>query len=90
MLIEYEIKHDLYQKIVFDKESCTQCGYCVFACPNEIHKWDVEKEILIIENPDACGSCNQCVCPYEAKVFVPYNPESENYYSYIGTQEYYR
>ena len=90
MILEYEIKHDLYEKIVYNSDDCTHCHYCSFACVNEVTKWDSEKEIVYIENPDNCDSCNQCVCPFGAKQFVPYNPESENYYAYIGTQEYSR
>jgi NAD-dependent dihydropyrimidine dehydrogenase PreA subunit len=50
--------------IRIDKDTCTQCGACIKACPLEAAKGRVEAKIL----PTDCFSCARClnVCPVDA------------------------
>ena len=91
MLYEFKIKHDNYEKTVVDTEKCVHCGYCTFACRNGVMALDESLGVVAVVNPDACDSCNECSCPFEAREFIPYNEEVSNAaYALIGTQEYVR
>ncbi|MGV8083518.1 MAG: 4Fe-4S binding protein [Coriobacteriia bacterium] len=50
---------------VVDKESCTACGACADACPNNCY--DIE-DVAVMARPDDCTECGICVdeCPNEA------------------------
>lgn len=50
---------------VVDKESCTACGACADACPNNCY--DIE-DVAVLARPDDCTECGICVdeCPNEA------------------------
>ena len=53
-----------WKKIRIDKETCTECGACVKACPLEAAKGRVEGKIFSAD----CFSCARClnVCPTDA------------------------
>ena len=88
-LIFMKIKHDNYEQTVIDADECVHCGYCVFACRDNVYRLDKFKGIVVVDNPDACTSCNECACPFGARSFLPYNEEvAADAYGLIGTQEY--
>ena len=91
VLYEYRINHEFYEKTVVDSEKCVHCGYCVFACTEEVIKVDEDIHVPAVVNPDNCDSCNMCACPFGAREFLPYNEGIANEaYALIGTQEYVR
>lgn len=91
MLYDFRIKHDNYDVVVVDTDKCVNCGYCLFACRNGVIELDKKLGVAVVTNPDACGSCNECACPFGAREFLPFNEEIANRaYALIGTQEYSR
>lgn len=60
-------------KLVVDKESCTNCGTCILACPNDVIKagapWHTTSIVL---DPDRCSYCGVCqyLCPTSALQLV--------------------
>ena len=90
-LIFMNIKHNDYVQTVIDADACVHCGYCIFACRDNVYQFDKKKGFVVVINPDACTSCNECACPFGARTFLPYNEEvATAAYGLIGSQEYVR
>ncbi|MCL2376717.1 MAG: 4Fe-4S binding protein [Defluviitaleaceae bacterium] len=66
-IVEYAAKH----KLTFDENMCKGCDLCVWACPKDILKLDLERVNGKGYNPvvcfdiDGCTACGICarICP---------------------------
>jgi 2-oxoglutarate ferredoxin oxidoreductase subunit delta len=56
--------------VVIDRDLCTGCELCIYACPQsvlrgipDVHR--LEGRVAVVYNPALCTACRQCedVCP---------------------------
>ena len=52
---------------IVDKETCTLCGTCYDACPQDVFSWEEEARPEVVY-PKECWHCGACVidCPVDA------------------------
>ena len=66
-LVEYAAKH----RLVFEENGCKGCDLCVWVCPKNILKLDLDRVNAKGYNPivcidiDGCTACGMCakICP---------------------------